>query len=61
MTDPLFSVRVESWKGDKLLEMVGARDTVLDAALRVILDFAPAFSPGAYGLPQFRISVVKVK
>lgn len=62
MTQTLYNVRVEAGpQRQQLLQIVGERDTVLTAALAVILDNAPPFNPQVDpSTPSFIVSVWKV-
>ncbi len=63
MSEPLYSIRVESNGANRqtLLQITGARDTVLDAAVRVMLDCTPAWNPQTVTLPQFSVYAFTVK
>jgi hypothetical protein len=44
MIEPLYYMRVETMDHRTLVQIVGARETVLDVALRVVLDNAESLS-----------------
>lgn len=59
MSDDLYNLQVESTlHHQQLLSIIGARETVIDAALRVILDCAPEWKEGFR--PMFAIHAWKV-
>lgn len=63
MNESLYSVRVYTYR-EQLLQMVGSRETVVEAALRVILDSAPPWQAGPRGgfnSPMFSVDVQKIK
>jgi hypothetical protein len=60
MSDEIYSVRVLTWHGEEVLRISGRRDTVIEAALRVILDYAPAWNLAQAATPQFRIAIYGV-
>ena len=60
MSEKLYSVSVETWRNERIVWITGERTTVIEAALRAILDCAPAWNPG-YGVPQFRVAVQEFK
>lgn len=64
MTDPLYIMRVEGgMRRQQILQITGGRDTILEAAVRVMLDCAPAWdvSHPDYGVPSFTVTVQEIK
>ena len=60
--EPLYSVTVESpLSHQRLLQVSGERATVIEMALRVILDHAPDSWRTGFGTPAFTVNVFKVK
>lgn len=60
--EPLYNVRVESnHDHGLLLQVVGKRETVLDAALRVCLDSAPTWDTRNWISPMFSIHVQEIR
>lgn len=53
---------IEDFRNMQLLNMVGTRDTVIECALRVILDSAPDWKESnSWPRPHFRFTVTKIK
>jgi len=59
--DDLYSLRVETWRGEQIAQLTGSRETLLDVAMRVMLDYAPAWDPAEAGYPQFRVFMMRFK
>lgn len=57
---PFYVCIVRDFRGTQLLHIVGERATVIEAALRVILDHAPALTPDA-PYPAFTIDARQIK
>lgn len=62
--DTLYRVEVDVIGGDRmrLISITGARETVLDAALRVILDCAPVWTEQRYWTtPMFGVNCYRIE
>ena len=58
--EPLYYLTVSSEvNGVQLIAVTGQRDTVIDAALRVIIDAAPQWQDYR-GMPTFRVMVQEI-
>lgn len=60
--ESLYSVQVESMNDHRLLlNITGKRETVINAAMRVILDSAPRWNEFMRMRPTFGITVSEIK
>jgi hypothetical protein len=59
--EPLYHATVEAvFNRQRLIMLTGSRETVLDAALRVMLDCAPAWHEPNAITPMFQVNVQRV-
>lgn len=62
MDEPLYYMTVESnWNRRQLIAVTGERSTVVEMALRVIVDAAPVWQDAHMVTPMFSVNVQKVK